>query len=101
MDPQCPVIIPYFTGEYLPTSNYRYRFHVWLDFSSSLLTDVSEVRATVRRYVPLTAAWGYMLRYGPSDARRHGTDLKDLVFGMNVMSALCTIFFSPRIFFSS
>jgi hypothetical protein len=101
VDPQCPVIIPYFTGEYLPTSNYRYRLHVRLNFSSSLLTDVSEVRATVRRYVPLTAAWGYMLRYGPSDARRHGIDLKDMVFGMNLTSALFARCSSHLKFFAS
>jgi hypothetical protein len=84
MDPQCPVTIPYFTGEYLPASNDRYRPHLWLNFSSSLLTDVREVRATVRRDVPYTTAWDYMLHYGPADARRHGIDLKDMVFGMNL-----------------
>jgi hypothetical protein len=90
MDARCPVIIPYFTGEYLLASNDRYylQVHVWLNFSSSFLTNVREVRATVRRDVPYTTAWDYMLRFGPTNARHHGIGLKDMVFGMNLMSAL-------------
>jgi hypothetical protein len=87
MDAQCPVIIPYFTGEYLLASNDRYCLYVSSNLSSSFLTNVREVRATVRRDVPYTTAWGYMLRFGPANARRHGIDLKDMVFGMNLMSA--------------
>lgn len=69
-------------------SNDRYCLHAWLNFSSSILTDVREVRATVRRDVPYTTAWSYMLRFGPINARRHGIGLKDMVFGTYLMSAL-------------
>ena len=88
MEARWPVIIPYFMGEYLLASNDRYCIHVWLNFSLSFLTNVREVRATIRRDVPYATAWSYMLRFGPTNARRHGIDLKDMVFGMNLMSAL-------------
>jgi hypothetical protein len=85
MEARWPVVIPYFVGEYLLASKDRYCFHVWLNFSSSFLTNVRKVRATIRRHVPFSIAWGYMLRFGPTNARRHGIDLKDMVFGINLI----------------
>lgn len=54
----------------------------------SCLTDVQEVRAAIRRDMPYTTAWGYMLRFGLTNARRHGIDLKDMVFVYQVAQRL-------------